>query len=95
MTTGTRCFIFAGATAATVLVVYAVFLHDIPAPTSVSSSLPSASVEEKVSETIDGIKSGEISTAKHAATFDNFIRGTFIRISDALTLCNQEKALSI
>lgn len=106
MSTGKRCIIFAGASAAAVLIAYAVFLRDIPAPTVAPSSsiapassiapssLTASEVQEKVSETIDGIKSGEISTAKHAATFDNFIRGTFFRISDCLTLCNQEKSLA-
>ena len=58
------------------------------------SSLTASEVQEKVSETIDGIKSGEISTAKHAEEFDNFIQETFIRISDCMTLCKQEMVLA-
>jgi len=61
---------------------------------SVESSLTASEVQEKVSETIDGIKSGEISTAKHAENFDNFLQETFIRISDCMTLCRQEMALA-
>lgn len=68
-----------------------------PGPSNASSaesSLTASEVQEKVSETIDGIKSGEISTAKHAEDFDNFIQETFIRISDCMTLGKQEMVLA-
>ena len=60
---------------------------------STSGSLRS-NIQSKFEDTISGIKSGEISTAKEAAAFDDFLRRTLIRISDCWTLCKQELRLS-
>ena len=57
------------------------------------SSTP-ASVTEKVSDAIEGIKSGDISAAKEAVVFDKLLSYTLIRISDCWTLCKQEMILA-
>ena len=49
---------------------------------------------EKVSETIEGIKSGDISAAKQAVAFDKLLSYTLIRIADCWTLCKQEMILA-
>jgi hypothetical protein len=71
------------------------FLHaqevtDLP----VSSAAAPASMTGKVSETIEGIKSGDISTAKQAVAFDKLLSYTLIRIADCWTLCKQEMILA-
>ena len=98
MTTETRRFTIAGV----IFVVVALFcffcnafLHaqdvtDLP----VSSSARPASMTEKVSETIEGIKSGDISAAKQAVAFDKLLSYTLIRIADCWTLCKQEMILA-
>ena len=62
----------------------------------VSSDSPSApaSVKEKVSNALEGIKSGDISAAKEAVVFDKLLSYTLIRISDCWTLCKQEMILA-
>ena len=57
------------------------------------SSTP-ASVTEKVSDAIEGIKSGDISAAKEAVVFDKLLSYTLIRIADCWTLCKQEMILA-
>lgn len=104
MTTGVRSFIFAGAACAAVFIACALFLRAqaqdsatrsvLPASPVAPSSLNPASVQEKVSETVDGIISGDVSTAEKAEQFDNFLRRTFIRISDCMTLGRQEMTLA-
>ena len=58
------------------------------------SSVSPGSVKEKVSETIEGIKSGDISAAKEAVVFDRLLSYTLIRIADCWTLCKQEMILA-
>jgi len=53
-----------------------------------------STIQNKFEDTISGIKSGEISTAKQAAVFDDVLRRTLIRISDCWDLCKQEMNLS-
>ena len=101
MTAETRRFTIAGV----IFVVVALFcffcnafLHaqevtDLPLAASDSPSRP-ASMTEKVSETIEGIKSGDISAAKQAVAFDKLLSYTLIRISDCWTLCKQEMILA-
>lgn len=98
MTAETRRFTIAGV----IFVVVALFcffcnaiLHaqeitDLP----VSSAAAPASMTEKVSETIEGIKSGDISAAKEAVVFDKLLSYTLIRIADCWTLCKQEMILA-
>ena len=96
MTAGSaRNLILAGAFAASALVPCAALLHaqevtDIP----VSSASSSSSAKDKVVDAIEGIKSGEISTAKEAVAFDRLLSYTLIRISDCWTLCKQEMVLA-
>ena len=63
------------------------------APAS-ASNLSATEVKDKVSDTIEGIKSGDISAAKEAVVFDKLLSYTLIRISDSFTLCKQEMLLA-
>ena len=63
------------------------------APSS-ASNLSATEVKDKVSDTIEGIKSGDISTAQEAVVFDRLLSYTLIRISDSFTLCRQEMLLA-
>ena len=96
MTAGSaRDLILAGVFAASALVPCAALLRaqevtDIP----VSSASSSSSAKDKVVDAIEGIKSGEISTAKEAVAFDRLLSYTLIRISDCWTLCKQEMVLA-
>ena len=63
------------------------------APSS-GSNLSAAEVKDKVSDAIEGIKSGDISTAQEAVVFDRLLSYTLIRISDCFTLCRQEMLLA-
>ena len=101
MTNETRRFTIAGV----IFVIVALFcffcnaiLHaqevtDLPLAASDSPSRP-ASMTEKVAETIEGIKSGDISAAKQAVAFDKLLSYTLIRIADCWTLCKQEMILA-
>ena len=101
MTAETRRFTIAGM----IFVLVALFcffcnaiLHaqevtDLPLAASDSPSRP-ASMTEKVSETIEGIKSGDISAAEQAVAFDKLLSYTLIRIADCWTLCKQEMILA-
>ena len=76
----------------------AAFLHaqevaELSVPSGQPSAAP-ATVTEKVAGTIEGIKSGDISTAREAAVFDRLLSYTLIRISDCWTLCKQEMILA-
>ena len=62
--------------------------------TSSESNLSPSEVKEKVSDAIEGIKSGDISAAKEAVVFDKLLSYTLIRISDCFTLCKQEMILA-
>ena len=64
------------------------------APASSASNLSAAEVKDKVSDAIEGIKSGDISTAQEAVVFDKLLSYTLIRISDCWTLCKQEMILA-
>ena len=61
---------------------------------SSKSNLSATEVKEKVSDAIEGIKSGDISTAQEAVVFDRLLSYTLIRISDSFTLCRQEMLLA-
>ena len=61
---------------------------------SSESNLSATEVKEKVSDAIEGIKSGDISAAKEAVVFDKLLSYTLIRISDCFTLCKQEMLLA-
>ena len=63
------------------------------APSS-KSNLSATEVKDKVSDTIEGIKTGDISAAKEAVVFDKLLSYTLIRISDCWTLCKQEMVLA-
>ena len=63
------------------------------APSSESNFSP-AEVKEKVTDAIEGIKSGDISAAQEAVVFDKLLSYTLIRISDSFTLCKQEMLLA-
>ena len=53
-----------------------------------------SSTKDKVVDAIEGIKSGDISSAKEAVAFDRLLSYTLIRISDCWTLCKQEMILA-
>ena len=100
MTDTTRRFTIAGA----VFVLVAIFCFFCDtilnaqevtelAPSS-KSNLSAAEVKDKVADTIEGIKSGDISAAKEAVVFDKLLSYTLIRISDCWTLCKQEVVLA-
>ena len=61
---------------------------------SSKSNLSATEVKDKVSDAIEGIKSGDISTAQEAVVFDRLLSYTLIRISDSFTLCRQEMLLA-
>ena len=63
------------------------------APSS-KSNLSATEVKDKVSDAIEGIKSGDISAAQEAVVFDRLLSYTLIRISDCFTLCRQEMLLA-
>ena len=94
MSVPVRSLVFIGLFAASALIPCAAVLHaqevtDLPA-----TGNSSPSVQKRVTDTIEGIKSGDVSAAKKAAEFDNFLSYTFIRISDCWTLCKQEMILA-
>ena len=64
------------------------------APSSSESDLTATEVKEKVTDAIEGIKSGDISAAQEAVVFDRLLSYTLIRISDSFTLCKQEMLLA-
>ena len=100
MTSTTRRFTIAGAVC--VLVALFCFFCDTilqaqevtELTPSSKSNLSATEVKDKVSDTIEGIKSGDISTAKEAVVFDRLLSYTLIRISDCFTLCKQEMLLA-
>ena len=100
MTATARRFTIAGAVF--VLVALLCFfcnamLHGQEAAALVSSSesnISATEVKEKVSDAIEGIKSGDISAAKEAVVFDKLLSYTLIRISDCFTLGRQEMLLA-
>ena len=59
-----------------------------------ASSASGSGIQEKISETVSGIVSGEISAAQKGVELDNFLQQTFMRISDCWTLCRQEMLLA-
>jgi len=74
-------------------ILHAQEVTELTASSGQQSSTP-ASVTEKVSGAIEGIKSGDISAAKEAVVFDKLLSYTLIRIADCLTLCKQEMILA-
>jgi hypothetical protein len=102
MTDTARRFTIAG----TVFVFFALFcffcdtvLHgqevtELATSSSAKSNLSAAEVKDKVSDAIEGIKTGDISAAKEAVVFDKLLSYTLIRISDCWTLCKQEMVLA-
>ena len=95
MTAGIRSLAIAAAAVSAVFIVRAAFLHaqdvtDLP----VSDAAQQSASDATLSGTVDGVMSGEISTAKHAMRFDTFLRDTLFRISDCWTLCRQEIILA-
>ena len=67
---------------------------ELATSSSSRSNLSAAEVKDKVADTIEGIKSGDISAAKEAVVFDKLLSYTLIRISDCWTLCKQEMILA-
>jgi hypothetical protein len=96
MSVAARRFIIAGAFIVCAMILYSAFILHAQEVTElpVSSGPSPTSVAGKVSETIEGIKSGDISTAKQAVAFDKLLSYTLIRISDCWTLCKQETILA-
>ena len=78
---------------ASILLLHAQEVTDVP----VSSSSPASSasgIKDKISETVSGVVSGEISAAKKGLEFDQLLQHTFMRITDCWTLCRQEMLLA-
>ena len=97
MTATARRFTIAGAVFALVALscfFCNAFLHAQEVTDLPVSSVSAGSVKDKVAETIEGIKSGDISAAKEAVVFDKLLSYTLIRISDCWTLCKQEMILA-
>lgn len=105
MTISARTIILAGTLAVSALILFTAILHaqevsDVQdpglqeSPASDSSGNSGTPLRDRIANTISGIKSGDISTAKEAAEFDNLLSRTLIRISDCWTLCKQEMVLS-
>ena len=95
MAVSARSLVLIGIFAASALIPCAAVLRaqevsDVP----VSSGSAPASVKEKVADAVEGIKSGDISTAQEAVVFDRLLSYTLIRISDCWTLCKQEMVLA-
>ena len=75
-----------------------IFLHaqdvtDVPVASS-STTSTAAGIKDKISETVSGVVSGEISAAKKGLEFDQLLQHTFMRITDCWTLCRQEMLLA-
>ena len=66
---------------------------DVPVE-STSATPTAAGIKDKISETVSGVVSGEISAAKKGLEFDQLLQHTFMRITDCWTLCRQEMLLA-
>ena len=66
---------------------------DVPV-TSSSPTSTATGIKDKISETVSGVVSGEISAAKKGLEFDQLLQHTFMRITDCWTLCRQEMLLA-
>ena len=66
---------------------------DVPVESSAPAST-AAGIKDKISETVSGVVSGEISAAKKGLEFDQLLQHTFMRITDCWTLCRQEMLLA-
>ena len=66
---------------------------DVPVE-STSATSTAAGIKDKISETVSGVVSGEISAAKKGLEFDQLLQHTFMRITDCWTLCRQEMLLA-
>ena len=66
---------------------------DVPVSSSSPASTASG-IKDKISETVSGVVSGEISAAKKGLEFDQLLQHTFMRITDCWTLCRQEMLLA-
>ena len=77
---------------ASVLLLHAQEVTDVPV--SASSPSTASGIKDKISETVSGVVSGEISAAKKGLEFDRLLQHTFMRITDCWTLCRQEMLLA-
>ena len=66
---------------------------DVPVASS-STTSTAAGIKDKISETVSGVVSGEISAAKKGLELDQLLQHTFMRITDCWTLCRQEMLLA-
>ena len=78
---------------ASILLLHAQEVSDVPV-TSSSPASTASGIREKISETVSGVVSGEISAAKKGLEFDQLLQHTFMRITDCWTLCRQEMLLA-
>ena len=78
---------------ASILLLHAQEVTDVPVSSS-STTSTAASIKDKISETVSGVVSGEISAAKKGLEFDRLLQHTFMRITDCWTLCRQEMLLA-
>jgi len=67
---------------------YAQEVADVPVSSAASG------IQEKISQTVSGVVSGEISAAEKGMALDSFLQQTFMRITDCWTLCRQELLLA-
>ena len=78
---------------ASILLLHAQEVTDVPV-TSSSPTSTATGIKDKISETVSGVVSGEISAAKKGLEFDQLLQHTFMRITDCWTLCRQEMLLA-
>jgi len=78
---------------ASILLLHAQEVTDVPVTSSAPTST-AAGIKDKISETVSGVVSGEISAAKKGLEFDQLLQHTFMRITDCWTLCRQEMLLA-
>ena len=69
-------------------------VSDVPVTSSSSPASTASGIRDKISETVSGVVSGEISAAKKGLEFDQLLQHTFMRITDCWTLCRQEMLLA-
>ena len=63
-------------------------VSDVPVSSAASG------IQEKITQTVSGVVSGEISAAEKGLALDTFLQQTFMRITDCWTLCRQELLLA-
>jgi len=79
---------------ASILILHAQEVSDVPVSSSTSSASTATGIKDKISETVSGVVSGEISAAKKGLELDQLLQHTFMRITDCWTLCRQEMLLA-